>query len=196
MTITVPADTLAHGRLRGSGKGFDTCAAPSASAVSAWRDSSPYSAVGIYIGGSQRGCAQPNLTASWVQQQASDGWSFIPIHVGTQASGLTSPAAQAISAANDAVDNAVALGFGPGSTLYYDMEQYSSTYTTRVLALASAWTEQLHARGYHSGFYSSSSSGIKDLSDNYGGSYTMPDVIYDALWNGSANTDDPAVPDS
>jgi hypothetical protein len=39
--------------------------------------------------------------------------------------------------------------------------------------------------------YSSSSSGIADLAGQYGrGVYTMPDVIYDALWNGQANTFD------
>ncbi|MFI6334682.1 glycoside hydrolase domain-containing protein [Streptomyces sp. NPDC050535] len=178
-----------------TGKGFDTCAAPSSGAMSSWQASSPYSAVGIYIGGSQRACSQPNLTASWVQQQADDGWRFVPIYVGTQASGITSPASQGIGAANDAISNATALGFGPGSTLYYDMEAYSSSYTSKVLTFESAWTEQLHARGYHSGIYSSSSSGIKDLVDNYSG-YTMPDVIFDALWNGVADTADPVVPSS
>jgi hypothetical protein len=39
--------------------------------------------------------------------------------------------------------------------------------------------------------YSSSSSGVADLAAQYGhGVYTMPDVIYDALWNGQANTSD------
>jgi hypothetical protein len=39
--------------------------------------------------------------------------------------------------------------------------------------------------------YSSSSSGIADLAGQYGrGVYTMPDVIYDALWNGQTNTFD------
>ena len=176
-----------------TGKGFDTCAAPSSAAMSAWQSSSPYSAVGIYIGGSQRACAQPNLTASWVQQQADAGWRFVPVYVGPQASAVTSPASQGISAANDAVSNAATLGFGAGSTLYYDMEAYSSSYSANVLAFESAWTEQLHARGYHSGIYSSSSSGINDLADNFG-SYTMPDVIFSALWNGAADTDDPVAP--
>ncbi|WP_405950179.1 DUF1906 domain-containing protein [Streptomyces prunicolor] len=176
-----------------TGKGFDTCAAPSSAAMSAWQSSSPYSAVGIYTGGSQRACAQPNLTASWVQQQADAGRRFVPVYVGPQAAAVTSPASQGISAANDAVSNAVTLGFGAGSTLYYDMEAYSSSYSANVPAFESAWTEQLHARGYHSGIYSSSSSGINDLADNFG-SYTMPDVIFSALRNGAADADDPVVP--
>ncbi|MGW1781877.1 glycoside hydrolase domain-containing protein [Streptomyces sp. NPDC002143] len=194
-SLTAQADALPATATNFTGKGFDACAAPSAAAMSAWQASSPYSAVGIYIGGSQRACSQPNLTASWVQQQADDGWRFIPIYVGTQASGITSPANQGISAANAAINDAVALGFSPGSTLYYDMEAYSSSLSSKVLAFESAWTEQLHSRGYHSGIYSSSGSGIKDLVDNYNG-YTMPDVIFDALWNGVADTADPVVPSS
>ncbi|MFG2885990.1 DUF1906 domain-containing protein [Streptomyces sp. NPDC048297] len=145
------------------------------------------------MGGSQRACSQPNLTASWVQQRATDGWRFVPIYVGTQASGITSPATQGAAAADDAVDDATALGFGPGATLYYDMEAYSSAYSAKVLAFEEAWTERIRARGFHSGWYSSSDSGIQDLVGNVTG-HTMPDVIFDALWNGSANTADPGVP--
>lgn len=47
-------------------KGFDTCAAPTKTTMSNWWTNSPYYNIGIYIGGSSRGCAQPNLTASWV----------------------------------------------------------------------------------------------------------------------------------
>ncbi|MFJ1973339.1 DUF1906 domain-containing protein [Streptomyces sp. NPDC087903] len=184
----LPAHATDH-----TGKGFDTCTAPSAKAMSTWQDSSPYSAVGIYFGGSKRACSQPNLTASWVKQQATDGWRFVPLYVGTQASGISSPETQGAGAAEDAVERAAALGFGPGSTLYYDMEAYSSSYTSNVLAFEEAWTEELHAQGYRSGWYSSSSSGIRDLVDDYDG-HTMPDVIYDGLWNGVANTHDPVVP--
>ena len=34
--------------------------------MSKWKASSPYTSVGVYIGGANRGCAQPNLTTSWV----------------------------------------------------------------------------------------------------------------------------------
>ncbi|WP_327287679.1 glycoside hydrolase domain-containing protein [Streptomyces sp. NBC_01198] len=176
-----------------TGKGFDACAAPSAGAMNAWNASSPYGAVGIYIGGSQRACAQPNLTAAWVTQQASAGWRFVPLYVGLQASDITSSTAQGTSAADDAVSHAGALGLSPGSTLYYDMEAYSSSYSATVLSFESAWTKELHAKGYRSAIYSSSSSGIQDLVNHYTG-YAMPDAIFDALWNGAANTTDPVVP--
>lgn len=187
-TPALPAYATDH-----SGKGFDTCTAPSANAMSTWQQSSPYSAVGIYIGGSKRACSQPNLTPSWVRQQAADGWRFVPLYVGTQASGISSPAAQGAAAAQDAAADAAALGFGPGSILYYDMESYPSSYTSRVLPFEEAWTKELHALGFRSGWYSSSSSGISDLVDTYA-DRTMPDVIYNGLWNGVADTLDPVVP--
>ena len=51
------------------GLGFDTCTAPSAAAMNAWRAHSPYRAIGVYIGGSDEACAQPNLTSSWLTNQ-------------------------------------------------------------------------------------------------------------------------------
>src|SRR5690242_15929804 len=55
------------------GLGFDACAAPSRSYMRAWRRHSPYRAVGIYIGGAERACAQRNLTTRWLRAQAADG---------------------------------------------------------------------------------------------------------------------------
>jgi hypothetical protein len=178
-----------------TGRGFDACAAPSSAYMSAWRGASPYRAVGIYIGGADRACSQPNLTASWVAQQAAAGWHFLPTYAGAQAefSQLTSPASQGAAAAQDAVTQAAALGFGPGTPVYYDMEAYPAAQKSNVLTFLSAWTTQLHAEGYKSGVYSSSSSGITDLADNLR-AYAMPDVIWDALWNGDANTADAAIP--
>jgi Rv2525c-like, glycoside hydrolase-like domain len=180
-----------------TGPGFDACTAPSAAQLQAWRQQSPYRAVGVYIGGADRACAQPDLTASWVRQQQAAGWHFMPIYVGPQASfGETSAAArQAVSAAQDAVSQAKLLGFGPGSPIYYDMEAYPAARGGQVLRFLTAWTRELHTLRYTSGVYSNSLSGISDLASNYANpSYAMPDIIYDALWNGAANTQDPVVP--
>jgi hypothetical protein len=192
---TAAGTTLPAGATSYTGEGFDACAAPSSGYLSAWKKSSPYGAVGIYIGGAERACAQPNLTASWVSQQAAAGWRFVPIYVGPQAEygQLTSPASQGVAAAEDAVTQAAALGFGPGSPVYYDMEAYPAKQESNALAFLSAWTTQLHAEGYKSAVYSSSSSGVTDLVANFT-KYAMPDVIWDALWNGQANTTDPAIP--
>ena len=180
-----------------TGPGFDACTAPGVAQMQTWMRLSPYRAVGIYIGGSDRACAQPNLTSSWVTQLQQEGWHFIPIYVGPQASfgELTSAASQAISAAQDAASQARQLGFGPGTPIYYDMENFPGSLDTRVLRFATSWTKELHLLGYRSGFYSNSDSGISDLVRNYANTaYVMPDVIYDALWNGVANTADPNLP--
>jgi hypothetical protein len=178
-----------------TGKGFDACSAPSVATMRAWTGASPYHAVGVYVGGSQRACSEPNLTASWVRTLYAAGWRFLPLYVGEQAASISSPRSEGAAAAADAVARACRLGFGRGATLYYDMEAYGAEDSSKVLAFEAAWTQTLHAMGYHSGVYSSSGSGVRDLVDNYGGRvYAMPDVLFDALWNGAANTDDATVP--
>ena len=188
-----------------TGRGFDACAAPSASTMRAWAGS-PYRGIGVYIGGVNSACAQPNLTASWVSAQAAAGWHLIPTYVGPQAPGACSgsclsitpgqAATQGTAAANDAVDLARNLGMSAGSPIYYDMEQYGRTTTNSmaVLGFLSGWTQALHADGYQSGVYSSASSGISDLVSQYGTGYAEPDDIWIAHWDGQATTSDSYVP--
>ena len=190
-----------------TGLGFDACTAPSSRSMAAWEDS-PYRAVGVYIGGVNRACSQPNLTASWVAAQTEAGWHLIPTYVGLQAptSACSSCAklsasqatAQGVAAAEDAVEEAGAVAMGPGSPLYFDMESYTQTAsaTAATLAFLEAWTEKLHELGYVSGVYSSSASGIEDLADQIGSGYELPDDIWIANWNGQQNTADPVVPAS
>ncbi|MFE6523243.1 glycoside hydrolase domain-containing protein [Streptomyces sp. NPDC057794] len=183
------------------GQGFDTCTAPSQATMDAWRSASPYGAVGVYISGAFRGCAQPNLTASWVAEQTGKGWRLIPVDVGRQApcTGYSlrmsaDPAtarAQGVTAAADALTAAAHLGIPAGSALYSDIEAYTSTASCKaaVLSYLSGWTERLHSGGYLSGFYSSAASGIRDAAEEYGNSaYTRVDHIFYAWWNGAADT--------
>jgi Domain of unknown function (DUF1906) len=191
-----------------TGLGFDACTAPSRRSMSAWA-SSPYRAIGVYIGGLNRGCSQPNLTASWVAEQTAADWSLIPTYVGLQAptsscsscallSTSTSTATtQGTEAANDAVAQASLVGIGEGSPIYYDMESYTRTTsaTNATLTFLSAWTTRLHALGYDSGVYSSGASGIADLVARLGSSYLQPDELWFANWNGRASAaSDPYVP--
>ncbi len=190
-----------------TGLGFDACTAPSSKAMAAWRES-PYRAVGVYIGGVNRACSQPNLTASWVAAQTEAGWHLIPTYVGLQAptSSCSSCAklspsqavAQGSAAALDAVEEAGAVAMGPGSPIYFDMESYSQTSsaTAATLAFLEAWTQKLHSLGYLSGVYSSSASGIEDLARQIGTGYELPDHIWIANWNGQQNTVDSVVPAS
>jgi hypothetical protein len=184
-----------------TGQGFDACAAPDSSSMSAWKSSSPYSAVGIYIGGATRSCSQPNLTAAWVSQQASAGWRFLPLYAGPQAPGCScasiSSASQGTAAADDAIDQAAALGFPAGTEITYDMEAYSSggSTTSLVVGYLAAWTTELHAHGYLSGVYGSMASTVDDLISNYN-SATMPDILdfADPPGSGSSTVSDSGIP--
>jgi glycoside hydrolase-like protein len=188
-----------------TGLGFDACTAPSSRSMAAW-ESSPYRAVGVYIGGVNRACSQPNLTPNWVASQTEADWHLIPTYVGLQAptSACSSCAklsasqatAQGVAAAIDAVEEANAVAMGPGSPIYFDMEAYTQTSsaTAATLAFLEAWTNKLHGLGYLSGVYSSSSSGIEDLAGQIGTGYELPDAIWIANWNGRQDTSDPAVP--
>ena len=46
---------------------------------------SPYRAVGIYLGGSNRACPDGNLSAAWVNSVVASGWNLLPLYVGLQA---------------------------------------------------------------------------------------------------------------
>jgi hypothetical protein len=193
-----PASAVPRAATSYTGMGFDACTAPGLAAMQAWLAGSPYRAIGIYIGGSDRACAQPNLTAAWVSLQAAAGWHFIPLYVGPQVAfrgEVTDPVPQAIAAAQDAVVQARLLGFRRGTPIYYDMEYYRPRRSALALAFLTAWASQVHALGYRSGIYSSSTAGVVDLAGNFTNpAYAMPDVIYDAWWNGIADTADPSIP--
>jgi glycoside hydrolase-like protein len=194
-----PAEAL------GTGLGFDACSAPSSQAMSAWKRS-PYRTVGVYIGGINEGCSQPNLTAGWVSGEVGTGWQLIPTYVGLQGRGscggkcaTISPGratSQGTAAARDAVARAQALGIPAGNPIYDDMEAYtlSASNTAAVLAFLSGWTNQLHADGYVSGVYGSAASGITTLVRAEQTDYTEPDDIWIGDWNGARTTKDPYVP--
>lgn len=178
-----------------AGLGFDTCTAPSSTAMQAW-SASPFRTVGVYIGGADRACAQANLTAAWVAQQAAANWHFLPLYVGPQfvpSNQITAPQTQAAQAADDAAAQAAALGFTAGSVLYYDLEAYPATDSAAAVAFMSAWTQEIHKQGYLSGIYSSENSGIADLIAHRG-AIAEPDVIDVANWNGQADSDPGADP--
>ncbi|MEU4428751.1 glycoside hydrolase domain-containing protein [Actinoplanes sp. NPDC024001] len=189
------------------GFGFDACTAPSGAAMTAWLQS-PYRAVGIYFGGVNRGCAQPNLTPAWVSEQVAAGWRLIPLYVGPQASCTTSnkrilidnaqAAAQGRAAAEDAAAQATALGLAKESVLIYDMEAYrtdDAACRAGVLAFMGAWTARLHDLSYFSGFYGSMASGVADQVAQYAvAGYARPDYLDFARWDGVATVDDAAIP--
>jgi hypothetical protein len=202
-TTPAPTTPSAPGQVY-TGLGFDACTTPSPTTMADW-GASPYRALGIYIGGANMACSQPNLSAAWVSQQSAAGWHMIPIYVGLQSpsnscgcAGISpaSASAQGAAAAQDAVVDAQAIGMGAGNPIYFDMEAYNrtSTNTSAVLSFLEAWTTQLHAGGYLSGVYSSDASGIADLVAQFGTGYAEPDELWIASWNNQQSTADANVP--
>jgi uncharacterized protein YraI len=195
-SIGYPASATAT---RYKGLAFDTCTAPTVAQMSAWL-ASPYRAVGIYFGGVNRGCAQPQLTGSWVRSVARMGWRLIPVYMGYQAPCTTRPSAVKLTASSaatqgtaqaaDAAAKAAALGILPGSALYGDMEHYNvndATCRAAVLRYLSSWTKELHRRGYISAVYAHQDSGARHLAEVYNStSYARPDAVWIARWNHSS----------
>jgi peptidoglycan hydrolase-like protein with peptidoglycan-binding domain len=216
LTVSAPASADNVATPGGfTGYGFDQCLAPSQAAMDTWLATSPFWAVGIYISGDSRACrSQPNLTPDWVSAQLRNGWRLLPITLGPQAScnprfprygndERISPSsarryaaarAQGRAEASRTVEVAQALGIVGGSTLWYDLETYDQTKTDcreSALYFTSAWTKRLHGLGYVSGLYSNASTGLKALDDarvRRPGTFTLPDRIWIARWDGVANT--------
>ncbi|WP_181309631.1 glycoside hydrolase domain-containing protein [Nocardioides campestrisoli] len=199
-----------------TGYGFDQCVAPTQKTMDAWLESSPFLAVGIYISGDSRACrTQPNLSPTWISTQLAKGWRLLPIALGPQASCqprfprysddfTISPAPgdgsyptarkQGATEANKNADDALAYGLAPGSTLWYDLEGFDLANThcrESALRFIHAWVDQIEARGFVSGVYSSAGSGIKMLDDarlKRPGQFRLPQQIWIARWDGVANT--------
>ncbi|MFF4960428.1 glycoside hydrolase domain-containing protein [Streptomyces sp. NPDC001222] len=182
-----------------TGHAFDTCTAPSLSAMKGWHDGF-YGAAAVYVGGKNRGCNQPNLTASWVKSVSSVGWKLIPIYVGAQPPCQTSSNPEKLTAANatslgtsdasDAVAKASALGIKAGSPIYLDMEPYDTTNTScnnAVLAYVRAFDKQLHAKTYRAGFYGFTSSSAKAIATAKDKT-DLPGNLWYALWDKSYTT--------
>jgi len=191
-----------------TGLGFDTCTAPSLDALGSWLSSS-YRAVGIYVGGVNRACADGNLSASWVQAATAGGWSLIPLYVGLQAPCVgqkdlaridaSAPGAEGSAAADDAVRRAQGFGLGPGVPLYFDMEGYATNdpaCTQVVQQFVTAWVQELHVLGYAAGVYGSAASTIRDMLP-LTTSGSAPDQVDIGNWNRNPSVfGDPYVPDT
>jgi hypothetical protein len=186
-------------------KGFDTCAAPSASTMQQWWSYSPYWNIGIYIGGSNRGCSQPNLTSSWITTVQNQGWGLLPIWVGPQMpygtcqtirtyntyiSLNTSTAYnQGYNSASAAYSAAFNLGFDtPNMPIVYDLEGYNGGSACRAAAKSflNGWDYFLSlAPAQKSGVYGSACS---SYIDDFAGIGHVPNFIWFAWYNGNPST--------
>lgn len=213
--VAASANPVTPGNL--TGYGFDQCLAPDQDAMTAWMNTSPFLAVGIYIAGDSRGCRnQPNLTPTWIRTQLAAGWRLLPITLGRQSScngsfprysddttistkrdsrgRYATAARQAALEVEDTLAVAERLGLRVGSTLFYDLEAFDTSRTAcreAALTFLSAWTQGVHEAGWKSGVYSSAGSVIKALDDarvKRPGTYVMPDTIWMARWDEKADT--------
>jgi Domain of unknown function (DUF1906) len=200
--LSMPAHALPASHTQGvvGGLGFDTCSAPSAGSMQAWLGSR-YRSVGVYIGGADEACAQPNLSASWIDTVERQGWHVFPLYVGPQAPcvnalGVFTFSAEAAvsagrSAAADAARQAQNLRLPQGTPLIYDMEGYSGCGQA-VVAFLNAWDRKLNSEGYASGVYESSSN-VGDLAAATH-AITKPRILFYANWDGQAATNSPYIP--
>jgi Domain of unknown function (DUF1906) len=191
-----------------SGYAFDACNAPKPETLQGWL-ASPYRALGIYIGGANRACANVQLSPEWVAGAVSSGWGLIPIYVGLQApcvgkGGLakidpTAAATQGTEAADDAVADSTLLALPSGSPIYLDMEAYALSKpacTQAVQAFVSSWVTELHAQGFLAGVYGSAASTIRDLQALTTTS-ASPDDVWIADWNDQQSVfGDPYISDA
>ncbi|MFJ5840920.1 glycoside hydrolase domain-containing protein [Streptomyces shenzhenensis] len=177
-----------------TGRAFDTCAAPSLAAMKAWHTGF-YGAAAVYVGGKNRGCNQPNLTASWVKSVSAVGWKLIPLYVGAQPPCQTGSSPEKLTAATaaslgahdaaDAVAKASALGMKAGSPIYLDMEAYDVTNKAcndAVLTYVRSFTKTLRAKTYRAGIYGFTSSSAKAIA-TAADRTDLPGNLWYALWD-------------
>ena len=196
-----PPDTKPSPVPSSTDQGFDACAAPSTTTAATWWKSSPYTSMGIYLGGANRGCAQPNLTSSWITTVTSQGWKLLPLWVGPQApcttlgnatklsSNPTVANAEGQAEANAAANAAAALGFGLFAPVYYDMEAYprGGACSTAIQNFTNGWIAGLNQRGYLAGMYTSLCSGVQDQAAGIATGFAPLNSIWIAAWNNTPN---------
>ena len=184
-----------------TGLGFDTCEAPSTGALQAWKNSSPFQAVGLYTSGANRACRNLGITAGYVDQVTRvQGWKVVPIHVGYQApcsaqsmrmsSDWNVAYSQGASEAAQAADRAQQLGMGAGTPLYNNQELWNGNDSCHdaVARYLTGWTDELHARGLVSGVYISEHNGLNNYKTRIGRPGITPvDAVWFANWNGRAD---------
>jgi len=181
------------------GKGGDSCTAPSTSQMQAFFSNTPYLVWGIYVGGIDRACSQPNLTKSWVTTVTNQGWALLPIWVGPQNPCLSgfdhfstntgTAYTQGQNEAKSAYNALIALGMAANSPVIYDMEAAGGSTTTCINATKSfiqGWTDQLAVPpAQPSGVYTSTCAGFLD---DFAGNSPPPNFIDGADYDGVIST--------
>jgi hypothetical protein len=190
-------------------KGFDTCGAKTQTQMQTWWSDSPYFVTVAYIGGANRSCSQPNLTAAWITAVHGQGWSLLPTWVGPQApdscndriyasyisTNVTTARTQGIQEATAAYNAARALGMDVSKVpLIYNLEGYNGGTTCRnaVKSFMDGWDDYLFKEPGETfgvdakpGVYGS---GCASYIDDFFSITNRPVFIWFAWWNGNQST--------
>jgi photosystem II stability/assembly factor-like uncharacterized protein len=198
---TVLQNDLQKRIVQSTNRGFDACSAPSTSTLQTWYNSSPYKDVNFYMGGRNRACSQPNLTASWLTTAMNQGWNLIPTWVGYQSqstictgcakysSNSTTARQQGVDEANLAADAAEALGLTKPNMIYFNLEKYD-VETQSDKSFIDGWSAQIRARGYEAGMYVhwTNVASFTSLTNT-------PRAIWVARWGGVGGSGPSTIPD-
>jgi hypothetical protein len=201
-STAAPTFALSNGSGAGiSMHGFDACQDPSVSTAKAWWTNTPWSWIGLYIGGSEMGCSQPNLSASYLNTLRGIGWRFQFIWVGAQApcsgfgvtfsSNTTTAYAQGKAEARAARSKLIGLGISnqaSGTPVTFDLEAFNASACNAGAAAVSfvrGWVDQLHvAPAQSAGVYGST---CASQLQSYAAVHP-PDYIWGADYDGNEHT--------
>lgn len=178
--------------------GVDSCGINTVARAQAFWKNTPYSNIGVYIGGSAAGC--PMNSASFISALVGMGWQIMPIWVGPQASCSSfgsrmssnpdTAFQQGKTEAHASYLRLRSLGMSVDNTpVIYDLENYDTTNTTCVNAAKAfirGWVTQAHVpTAQKSGVYGSTcGSGLA----NFATISPAPDFIDGASWDGIKST--------
>ena len=198
---SLPAPVVVHG------EGFDSSSLPSTTDMSDWWVPTPYSTVGVYIGGDESGSDSAGLSHSWLSTVMTQGWGVWLTWLGPQSpcdvgeySNLYSEnpntaQSQGEAQAQQAVSAAEALGFSD-FYVYYDMEAFGGQYATTsdgsscataAASFINGWEYEIHSvYGEHGGVYGSACS--SDLL-----AYTTHSNVPEAVWAAEYNSADTPI---
>jgi glycoside hydrolase-like protein len=202
---SVDAGTPIYGVVTSKGKGFDKCGAATKASMDTWWSSSPFYYVGVYIGGSNRGCPNTIVDQDWISHNDSTGWAFIPIWVGPQppctnfgdkfSSNTDTAREQGHTVGGYTKDRMIELGmFAPGDgsmgpIAYYDLEAYDTTNQNcrdATKAFIAGWVSEMHQWHRRAGLYGSS---CGSALDDFWGIDNKPDDV----WIARYTSDNPSV---
>jgi hypothetical protein len=173
--------------------GVDACGINTTARASAFWNNTPYSNIGVYIGGISAAC--PMNSGSFISALVAQGWQIMPLWVGPQAScssfphrmssNATTAFEQGKTEAHSSYLRLQSLGMSVDNTpVIYDLENYDTTNTTclnAAKAFIRGWVTQAHVpTAQKSGVYGSAcASGLA----SFASLSPAPDFITGADWD-------------